>query len=225
MRIARTPSAAGRVHSIRCCTPALSDDQQTALLSASKSSVFYTPMNRPGGASSETWQSVRAAYPVLDGVDDAALQAAFANLKAPAASAAVSSPAPPAPFGGIIGSAGSAFDKLRAPQKVALVRAVRNESYYAATFDAAEPSAVWATLRADWPELADLSDATLEEATAILTSMEGAGTRTPSATDEGVTSGAVPLVFLAVVTLTSLAGFKGGDLLCAADATAAACLK
>ena len=154
----------------------LSKEQNTALVSAAKSSKYYTPLNRSGGQSSDTWTAVRAEYPELEGISDDALVAAFAVIKRAGAGSRVPE----------VG--GSAFETLLMPQKVALVRVVRGSAYAAAMEAAGGASAeAWAAIMEDSPDLAGLTVDTLDAATAELLAS------TESDSGQGVASAAPPL--------------------------------
>ena len=156
--------------------PSLSEEQNYALMTAAKSSKYYNPLNRPGGASSETWTAVRVEYPELQGLSDDALGSAFAVIKRVGAGNRTPEEE----------ESGSAFDALAMPQKVALVRAVRGGAYDAAIQAASGVSdSAWATIIKDSPDLAGLSVDTLETAMAELLSPDGGG--------DGVASSAPPL--------------------------------
>ena len=58
----------------------LSPEQKEAMLLAAKSSKFYPMMNKPV-VNPESWIKIKAEHPALDGLDDAALTAAFAETK------------------------------------------------------------------------------------------------------------------------------------------------
>lgn len=181
---------------------ALSESQTGALIDAAKSSKYYTSLNKPGGASSETWASVRDAYPELEGIDDATLAAAFAQTKRVGA-------------GNRDGTAAedvTCFADLKPPQKVALVRAVRGGTY-AAKLEAAGgvSAAAWDLIVAEASDLAGLPTATLERLTAELLDMKDAREMPPGSLRSKDQAGVAPLAALAVVALIASYGFSSGD--------------
>lgn len=142
-------------------SPMLNDEQKESLLEASKSPKYYTALNQADGASRDVLASIRATYPALGGVEDGALNSAFAQLKrVGAGNRAVDE-----------GKERSAFEELAMPQKVALVKAVKTGVYQAALdANAGVAADAWAAVVEDTPGLAGLSASTLEAAMASMPS-------------------------------------------------------
>ena len=197
-RLAQSPVRSGFVamdSSPPPSLPSLSEEQSDALTTAAKSSKYYTPLNRPGGASSDTWAAVRGAYPQLEGLSDKALTSAFSKIKLQGAG----SRAP------VESASGSAFQPLMMSQKVALVNAVRGDAYNEAMRAAAgDSSKAWATILNDSPELAGLSTETLDAATAELLAprADSVGKRVSDVETPPLSSVVVPLALVAIISLS-----------------------
>lgn len=142
----------------------LTDEQTEALLEAAKSSKFFVALSKESGASSSTWTSVRTSYPVLDGLDDEALNSAFVDVKRIGAGSR-----PVEELEDV-----TAFEALSMPQKVALVRAVKSGTYAEKLEAAAGASAeAWAAAALESPDLVGLGSEKLDAAMASMPS-EGA---------------------------------------------------
>ena len=126
--------------------------------------------------------------------------------------------------GALFANEASTFKPLAADEKVALVRVVRNESYYPAALAGEDTADTWATIKGDFPDLAGLSAATLDAAAAELLAMDvNTPLPSPTAGDGGVASGAVPIALLALVVIFGFSGLTGGDLLCGAGSLVPGC--
>ena len=164
--------------------------------------TVYTGMNKPGGASTETWEQIRSAFPELNGLDDAALAAAFAEGKREGAGNRAIKTV----------ESDSAFVPLKPPEKVALVRAVRGGTYAAKMEEyAGVPADAWASIIEGSPDLAGLSIDTLEAATAELLAMND-GAPPPSASSSGGAAAvAVPIAVALIAIAVSFSAVPPSD--------------
>ena len=118
----------------------------------------------------------------------------------------------------------SAFEPLKIEEKVAFVRAVNNASYIDRL--ASNSTATWGDIRAWQPDLATLSDDTLDAAYAELKARDTASPLPSPDANAGLGSGAVPLAFLALAAALGIFT-TGGDLLCGSviDSSSPSCVE
>ena len=207
-------------------------------MKAARSSKFYPMLNKPGGGSVDAWAAVKKEYPLLDGLDDSVLNAAFLATKTDGVGRKPASES----GGGAVGlpwqtlqtSAASPFQSLKAPEKVALVRAVRY-GLYDKTLEAngGDAAQAWASILKEYPDLAGRSVDELEAATKEL--LDGPAAASPAAPAPAggsggssflgdLAQGAAPLAAVAIVAALGYSGFEPADVLCSAS-TSVACIE